>query len=94
MLIKSKQSSKTKDFSVYFLLDFCSHLPELGKFIAQWDDATTDEGSCVPTTVAEAHVLRQSFRSLLDDIDITSKVLIILQTLAFTNNRDNHRSNL
>merc|ERR1711981_884927 len=57
------------------VIDFCSRLPELGKFISQWNDATVDQVKCVPTTIAEANLLRESFKSLLDDIDVTSKAL-------------------
>ena len=57
------------------LIDFCSNLPELGQYIARWDEAETGEGSCVPASFAEAQILRQSFRNLLEDIDLTSKAL-------------------
>ena len=57
------------------IMDFCSWLPELSKYISQWDDSTSDEVKCVPTTILEAHVLRQSFKDILNDIDITTKAL-------------------
>lgn len=68
------------------VIDFCSRLPELSKFISQWNDATVDEVKCVPTTIAEAQLLRESFKGLLNDIDLTSKALSlpILEPLTTT----------
>ena len=67
-------SSVTLEYNIILYLGLCSNLPELGKFISQWNDATTAKGSCVPATAAHAQELRQSFKGLLNDIDITSKV--------------------
>ena len=58
------------------IIEYCRHLPELNKYISQSDDSTTDEVKCIPNTIAEANALRQSFKGLLNDIDITVKVTI------------------
>ena len=60
--------------SFLFFLDFCCCLPKLGMYISQWDDSGCNEVNCVPTSITDAQMVRQSLKELLDDIDITSKV--------------------
>ena len=43
-------------------------------YISQWDDSGCNEVNCVPTSITDAQMVRQSLKELLDDIDITSKV--------------------
>ena len=43
-------------------------------YISQWNDSVGNEVNCVPTSITDAQLLRQSLKELLDDIDITSKV--------------------
>ena len=58
----------------FLFLDFCCCLPKLGMYISQWDDSGCNEVNCVPTSITDAQMVRQSLKELLDDIDITSKV--------------------
>ena len=69
------------------IIEYCRHLPELNKYISQWDDSKTDEVKCIPNTIAEANALRQSFKGLLNDIDITVKVLTLPLLEPLTNTR-------
>ena len=57
------------------LIEVCGQLPELAKYVAQWDEAAAGEGTRVSTSVTEAVAHKATFKVLSEDISMASKAL-------------------